>query len=136
MKSLHLYLLVFFLYFVNVMSGQNGYTLKFESAFFMSSENPTLYTGSTAEVVKTFTVPANCVLEINSGCVESSQGSPFPITRLKIGDEYLTKLDTSKNWQPILVKEGTVVSLIMKPVVNRQCLCGYVAGTLYRKVPN
>ena len=101
MKTKRIDLLIVLVLFANLMAAQNGYSLKFEDAFFMSVENPTSHSGSTAEVTRTFIVPAGCILEINSGCVEYVEANKIYSTTLKIGNEYQTKLENNKNWQPM-----------------------------------
>lgn len=137
MKNL-LFTLVIFLAATSFSNAQNGYSLEFEDVVTLSIESlPSGTTGS-----KTYTVPANTVLKISSGCLTYS--ATYIVT-LTVGSEIITNVSTKTQipttapivaWQPIWAKEGTLVTLTYNAPSGVNITCGYISGTLFRKVAN
>jgi len=138
MKKINLLAIIAFsISIFNCQAQTNGYSLEFEDVVTLSVESNTnvpLGSGN-----KTYTVPANCVLKISSGCVMVSGANYF--TSVSLGSEIITACPTkngasSNDWQPIWVSAGTLVSLNYTVTTTNQIGCGYISGTLFKKVAN
>jgi hypothetical protein len=143
MKNL-LFTLVMFLAATSFSNAQNGYSLEFEDVVTLSVETTAIPGANTGS--KTYTVPANTVLKISSGCISYYNSTNF--VTLAVGNETITNINTdaltsSNNviWQPIWAKEGIVITLTYSidsttlPNV-KSVNCGHISGTLFRKVAN
>jgi hypothetical protein len=128
-----LYTLLIMFFVTSISSAQNGYTLEFEDVVTLSVESDTIIPAGT--VTKTYTVPANCVLKISSGCLFWSSSLN---ANLKVGSEIFSFRQTNANnvWQPIWAKAGTTITLTSYLSTATVLHCGFISGTLFRKVAN
>lgn len=115
---------------------QNGYSLEFEDVVTLSVESAIAFPiGATGS--KTYTVPANMVLKISTGCLQYTTNSMY--ATLTIGSETITGIQTvtSTLW-PIWASSGTTVTLAFANIsgTSKEMICGFITGTLFRKVPN
>lgn len=123
--------------FNSTQAQNNGYSLEFEDVVTLSVESSVSVPAGSSS--KTYTVPANCVLKISSGCVMTS-GSNF-VTYLSVGNEIIKSVATksgsnSSPWQTIWASAGTVITLTYTVTNTNDVTCGYISGTLYKKVAN
>ena len=122
---------------------QNGYTLEFEEVMNLSVESVIGQTYAVnATGSKTYTVPAGMVLKITAGCLYNPGGNNAVLTNLQIGSEVVNRnsaFAASTNWQPLWANAGTVLTLSYKNVHTTtaiDCSCGFITGTLFRKIAN
>lgn len=122
---------------------QNGYTLEFEDVMTLSVETIIGQQISPNAVgSKSYTVPAGMVLKITAGCFSHTGTTNSVVTNLQIGSEVINYNNASGanlTWQPLWANAGSVLTLSYKntnTTTGRECTCGYITGTLFRKIAN
>jgi hypothetical protein len=122
---------------------QNGYTLEFEDVMTLSVETIIGQQISPNAVgSKSYTVPAGMVLKITAGCFSHTGTTNSVVTNLQIGSEVINYNNASGanlSWQPLWANAGSVLTLSYKntnTTTGRECICGYITGTLFRKIAN
>ena len=122
---------------------QNGYTLEFEDVMTLSVETIIGQQISPNDVgSKSYTVPAGMVLKITAGCIYNPGANNNIVTNLQIGSEiinYNMGSGANMSWQPMWANAGSVLTLSYKntnTTTGKDCTCGYITGTLFRKIAN